>query len=468
MQPTSATPQPDSLLARLLRRVATIEPNEVAPVVTAFLLFFFMWGGYFAVRPVRETIGTLLGREQTQDVWLYTALFAILSIPVYGFIVARVRRSIFLPSVYGAVALLLIVTGLGMQGDTIDPLLGKFFYVSISVVNLFLISVFWSFLLELFATHQTKRLFGVIAAGGSAGALLGPLIVSEVLLSRIGNSGVLFFGAGLFIVAIVCQRALLKLWSGPAAGASAASEQQDRPIGGNMFAGVPILLRSPYLMGIALFVVGVATINTLLYFEQLSLVQLYFPDVTERTRIFARFDWIVQSLTMVSQLMITGQLAQRFGVTALVTIVPVAMIAGFVALGAGFVAFPPEGVAAGLTPASSSLFWIMAVVVVVRRFGEYAFARPGREMLWSKLDKETKYKAKNTVDVPVYRGTDALVAQVDKGIAAMGASPVVIAALGAAVAVLWAALAWWLGRRHEAGAVTEVESKAQRDTAPAT
>jgi AAA family ATP:ADP antiporter len=462
MQPTPATPPTDSLSARLLRRVATVEPHEVTPVIASFLLFFFVMGGYFAVRPVRETIGTILGREQTANVWVYTSIAAVLIIPLYGAIVSRVRRAVFLPCIYGAVAILLVVTGLGMRGDGINPLLGKFFYVAISVVNLLLISMFWSFLLELFATEQTKRLFGVVAAGGSAGALLGPLVVSEVLLSRIGNSGVLFFGAGVFLVAIVCQRALLSLWSGPA-GVAAAAEQQDRPIGGNIFAGVPLLLRSPYLMGIALFVVGVSTVNTILYFEQLSLVERYFPDLTERTRIFARFDWIVQSLTMISQLLITGQIARRFGVTALITIVPVTMILGFVVLGAGFLVFPPESVAAGLTPASFALFWIVAVVVVVRRFGEYAFARPGREMLWSKLDKETKYKAKNTVDVPVYRATDALVAQVDKGLAAMGVGPVVVAALGAAVAASWAVLAWWLGRRYESGDVTAFADKPEQD-----
>jgi len=467
MQRTPATAPSDSLLAKLLKRVATIEPNEIAVVIAAFLLFFFIMGGYFAVRPVRETIGTILGREQTADVWVYTSLAAVLVIPLYGAIVARVRRSVFLPCIYGAVALLLVVTGIGMRGDGIDPLLGKVFYVVISVVNLFLISMFWSFLLELFSTPQTKRLFGVVAAGGSAGALLGPLVVSEVLLSRVGNSGVLFFGAALFLIAIVCQRTLLSLWTGPD-GVAAAAAQQDRPLGGNIFAGVPLLLRSPYLMGIALFVVGVSTINTLLYFEQLSLVERYFTDLTDRTRIFARFDWIVQSLTLISQLLITGQVAKRFGVTALVTMVPLAMIIGFVALGAGFMAYPPEGAATALTPGSFTLFWIVAVVVVVRRFGEYAFARPGREMLWSKLDKETKYKAKNTVDVPVYRGTDALVAQADKGLAALGVGPVAVAALGAAVAAAWAALAWWLGRRHEAGTVTQVEGRVREDTAAAT
>ena len=467
MQPTSATPHSASLLARLLRRVASVEPNEVAPVVTAFLLFFFMWGGYFAVRPVRETIGTLLGRAETADVWVYTSIFSVLSIPLYGALVARVRRSIFLPAIYGAVAIVLVATGVGMRGDGINLLLGKSFYVFISVVNLLLISVFWSFLLELFSTPQTKRLFGVIAAGGSAGALLGPLVVSEVLLTRIGNSGVLFFGAGLFVVAIVCQRALLSQWSRRAEASTTTA--QDRPLGGNIFAGVPLLLRSPYLLGIALFVVGVSTVNTLLYFEQLRFVELYFPDLTDRTRVFARFDWIVQGLTVVSQLLITGRVAQRLGVRTLLASVPVAMVVGFAVLAAGFVAYPlpATGGVADLVPGTFTFFWILAAVIILRRAGEYAFARPGREMLWSKLDNETKYKAKNTVDVPIYRGTDAIVAQVDKGLNAAGFGPVVVALLGVVLTALWATLALWLGRRYDNPTGTLEKNESREGTAPA-
>src|ERR1044071_1770290 len=309
MQPTSAAPQSRSLLARLLQRTAVIEAQEISAVVAAFLLFFFMWGGYFSVRPVRETIGTLLGREQVADLWAFTLLGSLLIIPLYGAIVSRFRRSVFLPATYGVVAVVLAVIGVAMRGEGIDPLLGKFFYVFISVVNLFLISMFWSFLLELFNSSQTKRLFGAIAAGGSAGALVGPLI-SDLTGGGVGNSGVLFIGAALFVAAIICQRALLTLWTtrvdAPGAGA-------DNPLGGNMFAGVTLILRSPYILGIAVFVIFVSTVTTLLYFEQLRLVQVYFPEVTDRTRVFARLDWIVQALTVTSQIVITGRIAQRFG-----------------------------------------------------------------------------------------------------------------------------------------------------------
>jgi ATP:ADP antiporter, AAA family len=328
---------------------------------------------------------------------------------------------------------------------------------------LLLISMFWSNLLEIFEASQTKRLFGLIAAGGSAGALVGP-VLSDLLVSSIGNSGVLFFGASLFIIAIICQRALLAVWKRE--GSNVAQTSEDRPIGGNIFAGIPLILQSPYLLGIAGFVVFIATVNTLLYFEQLSLVEIYFPVTTDRTRVFARLDWIVQSLTVLSQIFITGRVAQRFGVIALITAVPAFMVLGFLALAAGFTAFPLP-VAGAVAPASFTLFAIFAAVFVLRRATEYAFVRPGREMLWSRLDKETKYKAKNTVDVPVYRGADALAAQVSNAVSASGAGAVGVAFLGALVAGLWGVLGWWLGRRHESDASLIAEPpRNRRDEAP--
>jgi len=407
----------------------TIEPHEVGAVVAAFLLFFFMWAGYFSVRPVRETVATLLGRDQVADLWLYTGAFSILLIPLYGAVVGRFRRSTFLPWTYGIVAAVMALVGIWFSTAEFNPLLGKSFYVFISVVNLFLISMFWSFLLEIFDKGQTKRLFGVIAAGGSAGALTGPL-VADITVSSIGESGVLFVSAVMFIVAIVCQRVLLRIWSDrPVTAASAANE--DKPIGGTWFAGIALILRSPYLLGIALFIVGVSAVSTLLYFEQLRIVAETFPDPTERTRIFARIDWIVQSLTVLSQVFLTGRIAKYFGVTALLTAVPIVMILGFLAL------------------AGSTSFVLFAIVFIMRRAGEYSFVRPGREMLWSPLDKETKYKAKNTIDVPVYRVADYFGGQATVALGAVGITAGGMMLVGAVVAGAWALVGWWLGKKFE-------------------
>ena len=186
---------------------------------------------------------------------------------------------------------------------------GRVFYVGISVINLFLISVFWSFLLEFFQSEQTKRLFGFIAAGGTTGALVGPFI-TERIVNHVGISGILYFGAAMFFVAIFCQRALLAEMRDHATCAPLRAPRPRRPrhrgVGGNPFAGVAIVLKSPYLLGIALFVIMISTANTILYFEQLRLVKDMFENPEQRTQMFARIDFIVQTLTVVSQLLITG------------------------------------------------------------------------------------------------------------------------------------------------------------------
>jgi ATP:ADP antiporter, AAA family len=349
------------------------------------------------------------------------------------------RRSIFLPGIYGAVAVLFALVGVAMQTGGMTSLIGKVFYVFISVMNLMLLSMFWSFLLELFDKGQTKRLFGVIAAGGSAGALAGPFI-SDIAVGTIGPSGVLYLGATMFVLAIVCQRVLLGVWSHRASATGAAITAEDRPIGGNVFAGVTLILRSPYMIGIALFIVGISAVSTLLYFEQLRIVEVTFSDSAAQTRAFARIDWLVQAITVVCQVFLTGRIAARFGVTALLTAVPLIMVAGFLVL------------------AGSSLFAVFVAIVIVRRAGEYAFVRPGREMLWSPLDRETKYKAKNTVDVPVYRGADYVIAQGQDAISAAGVSASNIMVIGAGVAAMWGLVGWWLGRRFEGGTTARQQS----------
>ena len=397
-----------------------------------------MLGSYFAVRPVRETIATLLGRERVADLWLYTALFSIAIVTIYGWLVARVRRSVLLPAIYGGVALILAGIGSSLQIDEGNLGIGAFFYVWISVLNLMLVSVFWSFLLEMFDSEQAKRLFGFVAAGGTLGALIGPFTVG-MLVDRIGNAGVLYLGAAGFLGAIVCQRVLINIWNRDGSGRENAdvAPRTDHGLGGNPFAGISIVLRSPYLLGIALFVVLLSAVNTFLYFEQLRIVSDSFTDTKQRTEMFATIDFIVQSLTIVSQLFLTGRIASALGVRTLLTFVPVVMILGFALLSV------------------FNVFGMIATLLVVRRFGEYSFIRPGREMLWSRLDTETKYKAKSFVDVPVYRAADYVGAQAKTAIEAMGTSPAGAALIGSALAAIWAVNGWLLGRRHDSNGGNE-------------
>ncbi len=418
-----------SPLVRFLGRVARVEPREAPAVITAFLLFFCVLGGYFAVRPLRETIATILGGDRVADVWVVTSIGAVAIVPLYGWLVGRVRRSLLMPSIYGFVAVSLATFGLLFRAHPEDMAVGSTFYVWISVLNLMLVSVFWSFLLELFDSAQAKRLFGFIAAGGTTGALVGPLL-TDLTVQHIGNAGVLFIGATLFVGAIVAQRVLVSIWKAGRAGQAAPV---DRGLGGNPFAGFAIVLRSPYLLMLALFVVLLSSVNTFLYFEQLNIVRETFPDVARRTQVFARIDYVVQALTVLSQVFLTGRIAATFGVRALLVTVPLMMVAGFLAL------------------AAIGGFAVLAGAMILRRWGEYAFIRPGREMLFSRLDTESKYKAKNLIDVPVYRGADLLVAQLQSALKQGGLSSAGAALLGAGAALAWAAVGLWLGRRAEGG-----------------
>jgi AAA family ATP:ADP antiporter len=420
-----------SLLARVLGGVTQIDRKEMPAVIASFLLIFCVMFGYFAVRAVRETAGTILGKEIVAKMFLVTWIASIAIVPAYGWVVARYRRAVFLPIVYGVVAVALAVVGVMLQTDPQNKLTMEFFYVMISVLNLFMLSVFWGFLLEIFTKEQTKRLFGAIAAGGSAGALLGPWVTSAIV-THIGNPGILYLGAASFVVAIICQRTLLTVWH-RAKQTHEVEVGHDVPVGGNpLLDGAKLLFTSPYLIGIAIFVILLSSVSTFLYFEQLRIVSETFKSTSERTQVFATMDAIVQTATFILQLFVTGRIATRLGITTLLVIVPFAMIFGFLGLSA------------------VGTFGMLAFVFCARRIGEYAFVRPGREMLFSSLSTEDRYRVKHVIDVPVYRGGDALSSQVDSMLGHAGLSPAAVAVVGAGLAGVWTVNAWWLGRRHDA------------------
>jgi AAA family ATP:ADP antiporter len=293
--------------------------------------------------------------------------------------------------------------------------------------------VFWSFILEILSSDQSKRLVGVIMAGGTLGALVGPG-ATALFVKSIGNSGVLYLGAAMYVIAIVLSQVLIQQWrhiAPEAASGPGHLSERERALGGNPFAGFMLVLRNPYLRGIALFIVGISAINTFLYFEQLELVEEKFEELAARTQVFASLDATVQTLVILTQLTLTGFIATRIGVIALLVTIPVVMVFGLTVYGA------------------FGTFSVMAAAMVLRRWGEYAMIRPGREMLFSKVDRESKYKAKNVCDVAVYRIADAGFAQFKKVLDGIGMGGTAQALTAAAVAALWAVNGWWLGKRFE-------------------
>jgi AAA family ATP:ADP antiporter len=409
-------------------RLLAAEPAELTALLAGFLLFFLLFCAYMMLRPVRETMGIAGGVENLQWLFLATFLATLLFVPLFGALAALIPRRSLLPASYGFAAATLVVLGAAMRLDPGNIWIGRLFYVWLSVLNLFLVSVAWSVMSDVFRSDQAKRLFGQIAAGASLGALAGPL-VTGLLVESIGHGGLLLVSAGLLLCTLPCAHSLLR-WRAaqPAGGEPARSPVQ--PIGGSIVAGLTRLARSPYLLGIAAYVVLLASVSTFLYFEQARMVAAAIPDPVRQTQLFSAVDAAVQGLTLVVQLAVTARIARRMGVTVLLTAIPLLMVIGF-----------------GMLAAVAALPMLL-LVMILRRVGEYALARPGREMLFTRVGQEERYKAKNVIDTAVYRGGDAVSAWLKTAVDAIGVHAMLA---GAALAGLWAVVGWSLGRTYDRG-----------------
>lgn len=413
-------------------RVLVTGPGELVPVLMGFLLFFLLFASYFMLRPVRETFGIAGGINNLQYLFLATFLATLVVLPIYGWLSARVARRRLLGVCYGVSAVTLIGFGFVLLVDPEEVWAGRVFYVWLSVFNLFVISLAWSVMADVFQPEQAKRLFGQIAAGASLGGLAGPLL-SAALVAPLGLAGLLFLSAAMLLGTLLCAGWLFRWRDAQGWNATPTGETADRAMRGSVLAGLTLVLRSPYMLGIALFVILLASVSTFLYFEQARLVRAAFPSRVQQTQVFGTIDAVVQTLTILIQVFVTGRLTRKLGVGVLLTAVPIGMAVGFGAL------------------ALAPTFGVLVVVMVLRRVGEYALVRPGREMLFTTVDAETKYKAKNAIDTVVYRGGDAVSSWIKTGVDAVSSSPVAAMVVGAAIAATWAATGHVLGRKAERG-----------------
>ena len=400
-----------------LTRLFGVERDEAGAVVAGFAMFFLLFASYFMLRPVRETMGLVGGVENLQ--WLFTGTFlaTLAAMPLFGWIAGRVQRRRILSWVYGFFTLNLIAFGAAFLFDPDDVWVARTFYIWLSTFSLIAISVAWSVLVDVFSTSQAKRLFALMAAGASLGGLTGPLL-GVFLVGRVGHAGLMFLSAALLVSSALAAHGVQR-WRERHALAADDATQRQRPLGGSPFAGATEVLKSPYLLGIAVFMLLLASVSTFLYFEQARMVHAVFPHRTDQTRVFGVIDIIVQTMSILSQLLITGRIARKLGVGVLLVAVPLIAATGFL-----WLAFAPT-------------FAVLAVVMVVRRAGEYALVRPGREMLYTVVEPEAKYKAKNFNDTVVYRGADAVSGWVKAGIDMIAQQPTIAMLLGVAIALVW-------------------------------
>ncbi|WP_312934147.1 MFS transporter [Pseudomonas sp.] len=416
-------------LRQRLRHWLNITPGETPAVAAGLALFYLLFCGYFMLRPVRETLGVAGGIDNLQ--WLFTGTFVatLVCLPLFGWLASKVRRQRILPWTYGVFASHLLLFAWLLARDPDGLWQARAFYIWLSVFNLLAISLAWSVLADLFSSEQGKRLFGLLAAGASLGGLSGP-ILGTLLAAPLGHAGLLVLAA-LFLLGSIAAAHYLQGWRARRPLPAQVAHPVSKPLGGNPWAGATAVLRSPYLLGIALFVVLLASVSTFLYFEQARIVSETFSDRTRQTQVFGLIDIAVQSLAILTQLFFTGRLARRLGVGVLLMGVPLLMALGFVAL------------------ALAPTFAVFVGVMVLRRTGEYALVRPGREMLFTVLPAEDKYKAKNFIDTVVYRGGDALSGWLKRGLDLMGEHPHAAMLIGAVLAVGWGMSGRWLGRRQE-------------------
>lgn len=424
------------------------KPEELLAALSGFVLFLCLFSGYFMLRPIREAMGIVGGVENLQ--WLFSATFILMliAVPLFAWLNSHVPRQRYIDWVYGFFILNLLGFATLFSLIERDLWLARSFYVWLSVYNLFVVSVAWSLMSDVFDSQQAKRLFAFIAAGASTGGLIGPAF-GALLISVLGESGLMLCAAVLLALALLSKGYLMHWRAINGAGRPGAkhNENPQKPVLGNPFSGFTQVVRSPYLLGISAFVILLATASTFLYFEQARLVAETFTSRDEQVRVFGLIDFTVQALSLLAQLFITGRIAQRFGIRALLAGVPFLVCLGFIGL------------------ALAPTFAVLAALMIVRRVGEYACVRPGREMLFAPLDAQTKYKAKNFIDTVVYRAGDAASAWAKALIDSLSNGVMVAALAGALCAAVWGLLGWYLGGQREQQKQQAVaEAKAQANS----
>jgi AAA family ATP:ADP antiporter len=428
----------DSPAGRLLRRVVVLQPGEAPALLASFATLLCTFSSYTILRPVRDALGITSGLEKIP--YLFWGVFVVMLLlqPVYGWLTSRYPRTVFLPWVYGFFALNLVAFYVWFRLESDHTWIARTYFVWVSVFNLFIVAAFWSLMADVFTREQAGRVFGFIWAGASTGGLIGPLIAHELAVP-LGAINLLPISAGLLLLSLVFMAQVIR-WqrrhgavteSGAASGA-AQPGRAESALGGGMFAAFTQVVRSPYLLGIALFVLLMTWVSTFLYLEQQAFVAKVFATADQRTRFFAGIDFWVQAASLTLQLLFFGRLFKWVGMRVMLAAVPLMMTVGY-----AIFALAPR-------------FMVLVLVYAVRRVGDYALTRPCRDALFTVVSREEKYKAKSLIDTFVYRGGDATSGSLYQALTGpLGAGPSAVGWVGAVISAVWTVLALALGRAQE-------------------
>ncbi|HYL01170.1 MAG TPA: MFS transporter [Steroidobacteraceae bacterium] len=424
-------------MSQLLRRLVVLQPGEAPALLASFATLLCTFSSYTMLRPVRDALGITSGLETIP--YLFWAVFAVMLLlqPLYGWLTSRFRRSLFLPWVYIFFAANLVLFWFWFRVQSDHTWIARSYYVWVSVFNLFVLAAFWGLMADVFTREQAGRLFGFIWAGASSGGVIGPYL-DKKLAVPLGAINLLLISAGLLLLALVFMRPVIRWQRGgdarlPAASAAPAdartSAHGQGGIGGGVLAAFSQVFRSPYLIGIAAFVLLMTWVNTFFYLEQQAFVAKAFSSADQRTRFFASIDLYVQLASLAMQFLLFSRLYRWFGMRALLASVPLLMTAGFALY--------------ALAPA----FMVLVIVYAVRRVADYSITRPCRDSLFTVVSREEKYQAKSLIDTFAYRGGDATSGSLHKLLVeGLGAGHAAVGWIGALISAVWMLLALGLGR----------------------
>ena len=411
----------------------SIFKKEGAAFVWSFLYFFSLLTAYFILRPIRDAMGIAGGTGSLAYLFSYTFIVMLAVMPIYGALVAHFPRRKLIPYIYSFFILNLLLFWFFFSNKIMMDLTAKVFFVWLSVFNVFVVSIFWSFMIDIFKASDSKKLFGLIASGGTIGSILGPITVT-LLIDRVGTESLLLISATILLFSIVCVLRLTSLRKDnlPDMKNVQLNLDNNKAIGGSILAGFTEILKSRYLMGISALVFLLSLTATFAYFQQSSLIYNGYSDTAERVKVFALIERYVSIGALIFQIFISGPVMIKYGVKAGIILLPIITVLGFVLL------------------AISPTIGIFIIFQTIRRASEYGMFSPARENLFSIVSREQKYKAKNFIDTAIFRGGDVINGWIYTGLnAGMGLSIAVVSMIGVPLALIWGILAWKLGKTHE-------------------
>lgn len=418
------TEHTDEVKGSWLSKLSGFQPGEGRLVAWSELYIVSLFLAYYVLRPIRDELGAAGGVYNLPWLFLGTLVAMLVLNPIFSYLVKCWSRAKFIAIVYRFFIFNLVVFIVAIHWSSASAHLwiGRIFFIWVSVFNLFVISVFWSLMVDTFNQEQGKRIFGALAAGATFGGILGATVTS-LLVAHLGQAGLMVISAILLEVAVQAARKLTRYRH------SSVETEQDynQPIGGKLLNGITETFRSPYLLAISAFILLQTITATFLYFEQAHIAQTYFTDRAARTAFFAHIDLWVNLITLVIQLFLTGRLIRWLGVGTVLCALPLVCVLGFSAL------------------AIAPIVPVFLVVQVARRVGNYALTRPSREILFTVVGREARYKSKNFIDTVVYRAGDQIASWSYAGLVALGLSMAGIAWVAVPISLCWLILGGSLG-----------------------